>query len=134
MFCPTRPVRGTLKRHPCQKPVSVMRWLINALSDPGDLVASPFCGVAPCGIAPIHLGRNYHGIDTNDNYRKIAQDRLRAFGKPEATPQPKKKEGPCLKFIPAKPNSSTKQPKRFNQIDPKAHNPKVARCAGGHNR
>jgi DNA modification methylase len=38
-----------LKQHPCQKPVAVMRWLIHALSEPGEMVCSPFCGVAPCG-------------------------------------------------------------------------------------
>ena len=40
-----------LKQHPTQKPVSVMRWLVHALTEPGETVASPFCGVAPCGIA-----------------------------------------------------------------------------------
>ena len=69
-----------LKQHPCQKPVPVMRWLINALSEPGDLVASPFCGSAPCGIAAIQLGRRYHGIEINAKYRKIAEARIAAYG------------------------------------------------------
>ena len=38
-----------LKQHPCQKSSSVMRWLINAFSDPGAMVCSLFCGVARCG-------------------------------------------------------------------------------------
>jgi ParB-like chromosome segregation protein Spo0J len=46
-----------LKQHPTQKPVSVMRWLIHALTEPGEKVASVFCGVAPCGIAALQLGR-----------------------------------------------------------------------------
>jgi DNA methylase len=103
-----------LKQHPCQKPVSVMKWLINALSDPGDLVVSPFCGVAPCGIAAIQLGRQYHGIEVNNAYRKVAEDRLRAFGKVcPATGAPTKPirintvvEGNCLDLIPALPDRS----------------------------
>ncbi|QDV37622.1 DNA methylase [Tautonia plasticadhaerens] len=47
-----------LKRHPCQKPVSVMRWLIYALTRPGERVISLFSGVSPCGVAALQLGRN----------------------------------------------------------------------------
>ncbi|WP_437191353.1 DNA methyltransferase [Planctomicrobium sp. SH527] len=73
--------KGTnLKQHPCQKPVAVMRWLIHALSDPGDMVASPFCGVAPCGIAASQLGRYYHGIEIDSHYRKLAERRILAYG------------------------------------------------------
>lgn len=50
-----------LKQHPCQKPVSTMRWLINALSEPGELVCSLFCGVAPCGVASVQLGAGIGG-------------------------------------------------------------------------
>lgn len=70
-----------LKQHPCQKPVSVMRWLINALTDPGEKVASPFCGVAPCGIAAVQLGRRYHGIDIDAKFRKLAEARIAVYGK-----------------------------------------------------
>lgn len=68
------------KQHPCQKPVSVMRWLIHALTDPSDNVVSPFCGVAPCGVAAVQLGRRYHGIETNAKYRRIAEQRIAAYG------------------------------------------------------
>ncbi len=70
-----------LKQHPCQKPVSVMRWLINALTEPGEKVVSPFCGVAPCGIAAVQLGRKYLGIEKYAKYRKIAEARISAYGK-----------------------------------------------------
>jgi DNA modification methylase len=70
-----------LKQHPAQKPVSVMRWLIHALSEPGERVASVFCGVAPCGIAALQLGRSYHGVEVNAGFRGIAEARLAAYGK-----------------------------------------------------
>jgi hypothetical protein len=69
-----------LKQHPCQKPVTVMRWLIHALSEPGELVCSLFCGVSPCGIAATQLGRRYHGIEASAKYRRIAERRIRAYG------------------------------------------------------
>jgi DNA modification methylase len=69
-----------LKQHPCQKPVAVMRWLIHALTEPGEMVCSPFCGVAPCGIAANQLDRVYHGIDTNAKYRHIAERRIATYG------------------------------------------------------
>jgi ParB-like chromosome segregation protein Spo0J len=71
-----------LKQHPCQKPVSVMRWLINALSEPGELVASLCCGVAPCGIAAVQLGRRYHGVEASAQYRRLAEARIAAYGGP----------------------------------------------------
>jgi DNA modification methylase len=62
-----------------------MRWLIHALTKPGETVASPFCGTAPCGIAAVQLGRKYHGIETNRRYRKIAEARIAAYGKENGT-------------------------------------------------
>ena len=68
-----------LKQHPCQKSSSAMRWLINAFSDPGAVVCSLFCGVAPCGVAAVQLGRRYRGIEQSPEYRKIAEGRIAAY-------------------------------------------------------
>jgi hypothetical protein len=69
-----------LRQRPCQKPVGVMRWIVNALSDPGELVCSLFCGVAPCGVATVQLGRRYRGIEQSPEYRRIAEGRISAYG------------------------------------------------------
>ena len=69
-----------LKQHPCQKPVGVMRWLINALTEVGEKIVSNFCGTAPCGVAAVQLNRKFHGIETNGNYRKIAERRISMYG------------------------------------------------------
>ena len=74
-----------LKQHPCQKSSSAMRWLINALSDPGAMVCSLFCGVAPCGVAAVQLGRRYRGIEQSAEYRRIAEGRIAAY---KDQPQP----------------------------------------------
>lgn len=68
-----------LKQHPCQKPVSVMAWLVNALTKPGDLVGDPFCGSGACGIAAVQLQRAFHGIDTCAKYRKLAEARIASY-------------------------------------------------------
>jgi DNA modification methylase len=69
-----------LRQHPCQKPVAVTRWLIHALSEPGDQVASAFCGVAPCGVAAVRPGRRYHGAEADAGYRRAAEGRIAAYG------------------------------------------------------
>lgn len=69
------------KQHPAQKPVSVMRWLINATTSPGELVADPFAGSGTTGIAAVQLGRRFHGIETDKGYAKIARGRIASYGK-----------------------------------------------------
>ena len=77
---PQNVYRGAaLRQHPCQKPVSVMRWLVSLLSEPGELVCSLFCGVAPCGVAAVQLGRRYRGIEQSSDYRRIAEGRIAAY-------------------------------------------------------
>jgi len=102
-----------LKQHPCQKPVSAMKWLINAMSKPGEKVVSLFSGVSPCGIAALQLGREYHGIEKDQKLREIAQTRMEAFGTPERRVSPLRKlklnsvvEGDCLELIPLLANQS----------------------------
>ena len=75
-----------LKQHPCQKPVSVMRWLIHALTRPGERVVSLFSGVSPCGVAALQLGRSYHGVEVNPVYRRVAGERMAAYGRPATVP------------------------------------------------
>ena len=55
-----------LKQHPAQKPVSVFRWLIHALTEPATNVVDPFCGFGmPRGLPPYSLAGQYHGIETH---------------------------------------------------------------------
>jgi DNA modification methylase len=68
------------KVHPAQKPVSVMAWLVNALTMPGEMVIDPFCGSGTTGIAAVKLQRKFHGIETDANYLKLAKQRIAAYG------------------------------------------------------
>ena len=71
------------KQHPAQKPVSVMRWLVNALSKPGELIVDPFCGSGTTGIGALQLGRRFHGIENNKDFLELAKRRIAAYGNPD---------------------------------------------------
>jgi len=68
------------KKHPAQKPLTAMRWLVNALSDPYGMVADPFCGSGTTGVACSQLNRKFHGIELSKEYRELATMRIRAYG------------------------------------------------------
>jgi site-specific DNA-methyltransferase (adenine-specific) len=46
-----------------QKPLGVLRRIIQASSNPGDLVLDPFCGCGTAVVAAEELGRSWIGID-----------------------------------------------------------------------
>lgn len=68
------------KVHPAQKPVSVFRWLINAVTQPGELVCDPFAGSGTSGVAAAQLGRRYHGVEIDAEFLKLARERVAAYG------------------------------------------------------
>ncbi|MBU1289910.1 DNA modification methylase [Patescibacteria group bacterium] len=68
------------KEHPAQKPLSVMRWLVNATTNIGDLVCDPFMGSGTTGIACSQLKRKFVGIELDSNYREVAEQRIAAYG------------------------------------------------------
>lgn len=70
------------KKHPAQKPLEVMRWLVNALSEEGELVVDPFAGSGTTGIASVQLQRKFIGIEINPDYIQLAIDRIEAYGSP----------------------------------------------------
>jgi site-specific DNA-methyltransferase (adenine-specific) len=62
--------------HPTQKPLCILKPLIEAFSDPGDLVLDPFSGSGSSLLAAKKLGREYLGIELDAQYHAIARDRL----------------------------------------------------------
>ena len=63
--------------HPTQKPVSILRPLIEAFSKPGDVVLDPFCGSGSTLAAAQELGRCYNGIELDPQHHRTACQRLR---------------------------------------------------------
>lgn len=58
---------ATDRIHPGQKPVGVLQWLISAHTDPGDLVMDHVMGSGAAGVAANSLGRNFVGIELNED-------------------------------------------------------------------
>lgn len=63
--------------HPTQKPVSLMRWILDRWTEPGDLILDPYMGSGPVAQACKELGRRYIGIEIVEDYCEVAVDRLR---------------------------------------------------------
>ena len=62
--------------HPTQKPVGLMRWIVDRWTKPGDLVLDPYMGSGPVAQACHELGRRYIGIELVEDYCAIAVKRL----------------------------------------------------------
>jgi site-specific DNA-methyltransferase (adenine-specific) len=65
------------KLHPAQKPVALMKWILEQIKVPLDsTVLDPYCGVASTGVACLRTGRKFIGIEKDENYFAIAVERL----------------------------------------------------------
>ena len=60
-----------------QKPLALLERIINASSNPGDLVMDPFCGCATACIAAEKLGRQWIGIDKVPQAAEVLRNRAR---------------------------------------------------------
>jgi hypothetical protein len=47
--------------HPTQKPIALMKYLIEKLTQPGDTVLDPFMGSGTTGVACVQTGRRFLG-------------------------------------------------------------------------
>lgn len=64
------------KVHPTQKPVSVMRWVLDQMGIPeGATVLDPYCGSGSTGVACLQSGRKFIGIEKEAAYVEIARMR-----------------------------------------------------------
>ena len=64
------------KEHPTQKPYKLIKRLVELSTDIGDLVVDPFCGAGTTAKACDDLNRKCITSDTNENYIKIAKNRV----------------------------------------------------------
>ena len=62
--------------HPTQKPVDMIEYLIEKFSDEGDLILDPFMGSGSTGVACINTNRNFIGMELDENYFNIAEERI----------------------------------------------------------
>ena len=58
--------------HPTQKPLSLMRELIELFTDEGDTILDPFCGSGTTLVAARELGRKAIGVEISPEYAETA--------------------------------------------------------------
>ena len=68
---------GVNKIHPTQKPMQLMRYIVNASTKEGDIVLDPFMGSGTTAIACIREKRNYIGFEKSEEYWRKSMERIR---------------------------------------------------------
>ena len=66
--------------YPTQKPLALLKRIIAASSNPGDVVLDPMCGSGTTLVAAEQLGRRWVGIDRSAEAVKTAEARLETEG------------------------------------------------------
>ncbi|HXR88325.1 MAG TPA: site-specific DNA-methyltransferase [Stellaceae bacterium] len=71
--------RDGKKAHPTQKPEALLHRVLLASSKPGDMVLDPFFGTGTTGAVARRLGRQWIGIEQNEEYIAVARERIAAI-------------------------------------------------------
>ena len=66
----------TNKVHPTQKPVSLFEYLIKTYTNEGETVLDNCIGSGTTAIASMRTGRNYIGFELDEEYYKVAEQRV----------------------------------------------------------
>lgn len=71
-----RPERLSNPKHPAQKPVSILKKMIEIASNEDDIIFDPFMGVGSTGVAALNLNRRFIGVEINETYYNAAKKRI----------------------------------------------------------
>jgi site-specific DNA-methyltransferase (adenine-specific) len=69
--------KDDIQVHPSQKPLMLLERLINLSSNEGDTILDPFMGSGSTGVAVLRAKRNFIGMEQNDKFFQIAQERIK---------------------------------------------------------
>lgn len=72
-------------KHPSQKPLAVLNYLILALTNENDIILDPFIGSGTTGVSALQNKRNFMGIENNYEYLALAEKRLEMVEPPTPT-------------------------------------------------
>ena len=70
--------RDRTNKHPTQKPVSLMEYLIKTYTNEGETVLDFTMGSGSTGVAAKQTNRNFIGIEQDDKYFTIAENRIQS--------------------------------------------------------
>jgi site-specific DNA-methyltransferase (adenine-specific) len=65
--------------YPTQKPEALLERIVEAASDPGDLVLDPFLGSGTTAVVALRLGREFVGCDRSADAIALTRARVEAF-------------------------------------------------------
>jgi site-specific DNA-methyltransferase (adenine-specific) len=85
------PWEKSCKKHPTQKPLSVLSRIILASTKPNAWILDPFTGSSTTGIAANLLNRRFLGIDLEEDFLNISICRKRDIENPERAADFKRK-------------------------------------------
>lgn len=63
-------------KHPTQKPEDLLKLVVLASTNKGDLILDPFTGSSTTGIVAYLLGRNFIGVDIEPNFLDVSIKRF----------------------------------------------------------
>jgi DNA modification methylase len=82
----TRKERGEYNDHPTPKPISLMRYLCRVYAPKGGLIVDPFNGSGSTGVGALQEGFRFIGIDMDQHYCDIAEQRIKDHCSDEISP------------------------------------------------
>jgi len=85
-----QPIASGFRHHTTEKPIGLIRQLIQDFTNPGDIIWDPFLGGGTLLVAARELGRLAIGIELQKNYCEVSRERLRqqVLFTPTAPPVP----------------------------------------------
>ena len=89
------------KLHPTQKPEALLYRVLLSSTSPGDVVLDPFFGTGTTGAVAKKLGRQYIGIEREDEYIEYARrriDNVKQLGDGDILHTPSKRDEPRIPF------------------------------------
>ncbi len=71
-----QPERLKEPKHPTQKPVKLLKHIIQMATNEDDVIFDPFMGVGSTGVAALELKRKFIGIEINQEYYDASVKRI----------------------------------------------------------
>lgn len=66
----------SIQMHPTQKPVELLEYMIRTYTEEGETVLDNCMGSGSTGVACLHTGRNFIGIEKDEHYFQVAKKRI----------------------------------------------------------
>ncbi len=74
--CQKKECNNTNRFHPTQKPIELLEYLIRTDTKENDTILDFTMGSGSTGVACVNTNRNFIGIELDENYYNIAQERI----------------------------------------------------------